>query len=37
MDWTESQGPPLAAAIIVFFAILLLGGLTMAFSGSVHF
>lgn len=37
MDWSNSDGPPMAAIAIVIIAIVALGGLTFAFSGSVHF
>lgn len=37
MDWSNSKGPPIAAAVIVILAIALLGSITIAFSGSVHF
>jgi len=37
MDWTDSNGTALAAACIVLIAIVALGGLTFAFSGSIHF
>lgn len=37
MDWTSVDAVPLTAAFIVFLAIVALGGLTFAFSGSIHF
>jgi hypothetical protein len=37
MDWTNTDATPLAAAFIVLIAIVALGGLTFAFSGSIHF
>jgi hypothetical protein len=37
MDWTESNSTAVAAAFIVLVAIVALGGLTFAFSGSIHF
>lgn len=37
MDWTNVDGVPMAAALLVLLAILALGGLTVAFSGSIHF
>lgn len=37
MDWSGSNGTAMAAAAIVIIAIVALGGLTFAFSGSVHF
>lgn len=37
MDWSNVDGTPMAAAFIVLIAVALLGGLTFAFSGSIHF
>jgi len=37
MDWSSVEATPLAAAFIVLIAIVALGGLTFAFSGSIHF
>lgn len=37
MNWDESRGVPMAAAAIVVLAIIALGGITVAFSGSIHF
>lgn len=37
MDWSNSYGTPMAAAVLIVLAILALGGLTVAFQGSVHF
>lgn len=37
MDWSSSNSTAMAAAAIVIFAIIALGGLTFAFSGSIHF
>lgn len=36
-DFESAKGAPLAAAIIVILAIVLLGGISVAFQGSVHF
>jgi hypothetical protein len=37
MDWSEAQGAPLAVAVIILLAVVALGGITFAFSGSIHF
>jgi hypothetical protein len=37
MDWSNTDPVPMAAAFIVLLAIIALGGLTFAFSGSIHF
>jgi hypothetical protein len=37
MDWSNALGAPMAAAILLVLAIVALGGITVAFSGSVHF
>jgi len=37
MDWTNTQGTPMAVALIILVAVAALGGLTFAFSGNVHF
>jgi hypothetical protein len=37
MDWTDSNSTAVTAAFIVLVAIVALGGLTFAFSGSIHF
>lgn len=37
VDWTGSNSTAMAAAAIVVAAIIALGGLTFAFSGSIHF
>jgi hypothetical protein len=37
MDFSESEGAPMAVAIILLLAVVALGGITFAFSGSIHF
>lgn len=37
MDWGEAEGTPMAVAVILLLAIIALGGITFAFSGSIHF
>jgi hypothetical protein len=37
MDWTGAEGAPLAVAVIILLAVVALGGITVAFSGSIHF
>lgn len=37
MDTANMQGAPLAAAIIVLIAVLVLGGISLAFQGHVQF
>lgn len=37
MDWSEASGAPMAVAIIILLAVVALGGITVAFSGSIHF
>lgn len=37
MDWGEAEGAPMAVAIILLLAVVALGGITFAFSGSIHF
>lgn len=33
----HTKGPPMAALIIVFLALLYMGGIAWAFQGSIHF
>lgn len=38
MEWWENaKGVPVSAALIVLLAIVLLGGITVGFSGSIQF
>jgi hypothetical protein len=37
MDWSNVDAVPMTAAILVLLAIVALGSLTFAFSGSIHF
>lgn len=37
MDFSQASGAPMAAAIIVLLAIVVLGGISFAFQGSVQF
>lgn len=37
LNWEQAQGAPITAAIIVLLAIVALGGISLAFQGSVQF
>jgi hypothetical protein len=37
MDFSQAQGAPLMAAVLVLLAIVVLGGISFAFSGNVQF
>jgi hypothetical protein len=37
MDWSNVDATPMAVAIILLLAVAALGGITVAFSGSIHF
>lgn len=36
MSFKDSQGVPLAAAIIVLVAVVILGGISFGFQGAIH-
>lgn len=37
LDFEQAKGPPLVAAIIVLLAVVVLGGISFAFQGSIQF
>jgi len=37
MDYSRIDATPMAAALLILLAVVALGGITVAFSGSIHF
>jgi hypothetical protein len=37
MDWSNASGVPMVAALIVLFAVIVLGSISFAFQGSIQF